>query len=162
MHSRPNQLLLVILVLTTICALSAAVFTGIAAQNFFAPTPLQYELPNKVDPTYVHPGDPIRITIKQCVFDTVNGFVYYTIDRTLRERDNAAPARQLPQAAHVVPAGCSTTVASFNRVPADLAPGTWHIESGVVAYGAHGTKLSVTTTEWFTVVPSDQPLPDGE
>ena len=95
--------------------------------------------------------------MKQCVSDGVDGLVYYTIARTLVERNGAAPRRQLPENSHTIHEGCSTTTASFDRVPPDLEPGDWHIESGIVAYGAHGPKLLYAVTEWFTVLPSDEP-----
>lgn len=137
----------------------AGVGASLLILGAFAPPPITYELPNKVDPGVVHPGDPLSITLKQCVSDGVNGQVYYTIARTLVERDGLAPRRQLPENSHTVREGCYTTKATFNQVPVDLEPGTWHIESGIVAYGAHGPKLLYAVTEWFTVVPADVPLP---
>lgn len=149
---RSDRLMLAIIIMVAVTAAAAAVATVVSIAGWLAPPPITYQLPNKVEPSVLHPGDPIVITLKQCVQDGVDGQVYYTISRTLVERDGRAPRRQLPENSHSVPEGCSTTTASFNKVPTDLEPGVWHIESGIIAYGAHGPKLLHTTTEWFTVL----------
>jgi hypothetical protein len=150
-----NRLLIIILALVIVCVAAASIAVVVTIAGWLAPSPLTYQLPNKVDPDVVHPGDPITITLRRCVQDGINGQVFYTVSSTLVERDGLASRRQLLQNSHTVPEGCSTSQATFKEIPADLEPGVWHLESAIVAYGAHGPKLLYTTTEWFTVLPAE-------
>jgi hypothetical protein len=152
-------MLLIILALGILTVALGTTAIVVSVTGWLAPPSIVYQLPNSVEPKVVYPGDPITITLKRCAADGINGQVYYTVSSTLVEQSGQVARRQLLPNSHIIPEGCTTTQATFKQVPPDLDPGVWHIESAIVAYGAHGPKLLYSVTEWFTVMPADVPLP---